>query len=293
MLRLFLAEHRLAITKKKKMSLFDETDWSALRSAAHYREFLKIYTKTRNIPLSTLAQSAGFHRSFPSDILLGRRRLTAKSCYAFESAMRIPVSAKKLFRLLVAHAEPDEFPEFETNALKKQIAELKKKPWSRSRKVRESESPNAASLFKDADLVSVYAASGSPGQGASFVDLQKRTKLLDRELIAALEKLEAMGLLIKKENFFEPQDLHLFLKSEGKNEILKDAFQRASKLAGERVKISAGSASEMFFASSFCVEEQRLPELKAALRETILKFVDDSIEANGDRVVHLLTSLHL
>lgn len=280
-------------TKQNLENSASKKDWSEFRSAEHYRDFLKIYIENRGIPLSTLAQSAGFHRSFPSDVLLGRRRLTAKSCHAFEKAMKIPQTAKKLFRLLVAQAEPDEFPELDAETLKKQIFELKTKPWIRSRKLRESEAPQAASMFTDSNLMSVYAASGSPGQGASFTEIQKRTRILDRELIVAIEKLLIMGLLAKKENLFVPQDLHLFLKSEGKNEILKNAFQRAVKLAGERVEKSANSPSEMFFTSSFCVTEARLAELKEALRETILKFVDDSIEASGDRVVHLLTSLHL
>jgi transcriptional regulator with XRE-family HTH domain len=278
---------------KPSAAELQETLFRKLRQSANYRDFLQTYLTLRNLTLSDFARATGFGRGFPGDIISGKRRLTAKSYYPFEKALKLPLLGKKLFRLLVAVAEPDIFPELDRVHLDAHLQDLRKKPWDRSRRqVQEIESPGFHQLLKEYEVMKVYAAAGNPDTGASREQILRRTRLPAAELDKNLQKLEDIGLLHREDRQYFPKDLHLFLQTSDRSQILTTLFQRATEVAHRRVSQAADSKSEFFFTSQFCVSEIHMPALKAALRETILKFVDDSIDPEGDRVIRLLLSMH-
>ncbi|MFN7906397.1 MAG: hypothetical protein ACK5P5_14545 [Pseudobdellovibrionaceae bacterium] len=270
-------------------------DWSQLRNAKDYRNFLKIYLEIRNLSLSDFARAAGCHRGFPGDVISGKRRLTAQSSFVFEKALKAPLAAKKFFRSLIALEEEDLYPEIDRNKIDLLITELRQKNWNRShREMSESSIKDPLLLMKIPKFMSVFAASGSPGHGAYQHQIQKRTGIHEPELSDILTQLATVGLVKKIHgDFFEPQELHLFVKNTDQAQLMKNIFQNAAALASRRVDLAATSKSEMFFASSFCIQESKMPELKNLLRQTILNFIDESIDADGDRVVQLITALHI
>lgn len=270
--------------------------WERVRSAEDYRSFLRAYLEERELNISDLARAAGYGRGYPSDVIKGKRRLTARSCHAFESALKLPSPGRKLFRLLVARDEPDHFPELDPTRLPAMIQALREKPWGNSRRdVREAESRALKSVFTDPRAALVFAVSGQPGRGASFDLIKNRTGLSDGDLASVLRNLERAGLIKHDEptSLYEPSDLHLFVKSSGEDRFLASLFQIACGAAANRVSQAASSESEFFFSSVYCVREEVLPELKKALRETVLKFIDESIDADGSRMVRFMTALHL
>ena len=93
-----------------------------LQQSTDYRSFLRVYLAGRSLSLSDFARAAGFGRSFPSDVLSKKRRLTSKSAYAFEKALKLPIAGKKFFRLLVALEEHDSFPEISRDGIKCQMS---------------------------------------------------------------------------------------------------------------------------------------------------------------------------
>lgn len=270
--------------------------WEALKKAPDYRQFLKTYLEIHDLKYSDLARMAGFGRGFPSDVVSGRRRLTAKSFYAFENSLKLPAAGKKLFRLLVAKEEKEIFPE-----LKKQhhqidalIEEVRKKTsLVPRRELVGAKNPDIESLIQNPQVMSVYAASGEPGKGASFENICKRTQLDRVQIQKAIQELERVGLLCEKGGLYEPKDLHIFFKSIDSSAVVISTFKQACRAAAQRAELAMKSNEEFFFASQFCIDQAKMPELKKALRETILKFVDESITADGDRVVQLLAGLHL
>lgn len=270
--------------------------WERIRSAEDYRSFLRAYLEERELNLSDLARAAGYGRSYPSDVIKGKRRLTARSCHAFENALKLPSHGRKLFRLLVAREEPDNFPEFDPSRLPEMIESLRARPWGASHKsvATSQAAPALKAVFGDPRAALVFAACGQPGQGASLADVEKRTRLAKPELEGVLRNLSRAGLV--RENTetktFEPSDLHLFVTADNESRLLIDLFQGACLAARHRVQETATSDREFFFSSVYCVREERLPELKRALRETIVKFIDESIDTDGDRMVRLLTALH-
>lgn len=245
--------------------------------------------------LSDIARASGFGRGFPGDVLAGKRRLTTKSAYAFEQALRLPAAGRKLFRLLVARDEADVFPELDRGRINAGIEELRSKPWSAPRrKVLESESRAIRSVFRDHRAIHVYAAAGRPDRGATLEEIRVRTRLSVEDLRIVLDALER-GALLKfneAEQRYVPQDLHLFVPSGERDELFLRLFRQACVEASERVLPGLMSASEFFFSSTFTVGEKRLPELKQALKDTILRFIDDSIDADGERLTNLTVAFH-
>lgn len=243
--------------------------------------------------LSDLARAAGFGRGFPGDVISGKRRLTLKSCQAFERALELPAPGRKLFRLLVAREERDLFPDLSPAAIEKAITRIREMPWNRSH--REAAVPRASrdrDMLSDPKVLAVYAAAGSPEHGALLEEIRSRTGLQDAEAKVVVSDLQRIGLLAERGGRIHPTDFHLFLKGPGKDEFVLKVFRQACMLATQRAREALESEREMFFASSFCVDERRMPELKAALRKTVLRFVDESIDPEGSRVVRLLTALH-
>ncbi|RYZ78617.1 MAG: DUF4423 domain-containing protein, partial [Proteobacteria bacterium] len=124
-------------------------------------------------------------------------------------------------------------------------------------------------------------------------EIQTRTGFSDSLLEDSLKLLCELGLLRQLgDSTYEPSDLHVFLNAEESFALLAKAFRRSTQVANQRLSTVSNAESEFFFSSSFCIDEEKLPSLKAALRETVLQFVDDAIQSNGNRVVHLLTALH-
>jgi DNA-binding transcriptional ArsR family regulator len=269
------------------------TDWLKLRSATDYRAFLQAYLEETSLSLSDLARAAGFGRGFPGDVISGRRRLTAKSFRAFRQALKLPPQGRRLFGLLVAFEEADLFPEMDRDAIPRSIDELRRAPWRRARReVSEREVPSLGAALADPRAISVYAAAGRPGQGVSFASLRERTRLSDREIESTLRKLEGAGIVAYRDGFYEAVDLHLFVQSRGERIEPTEVFREACRIAAHRASQAMASEQELFFASAFCVDEKKMPELKAALRATALKFVDESIQPDGNRVVRLVAALH-
>lgn len=172
------------------------------------------------------------------------------------------------------------------------MQDLRSKNWQpEHRKIKEYESTGLVDLLADSRIMSIYAASGEPDQGATFEQIEKRTRLYGKELERSIQSLQIAGIIELREGLYYPKDLHLFLQVEDRSQLLKAIFQKSCRSASERIE-NYQNDSEMFFTSTLCVQEASLPELKKALREVILKFVDDSVNPAGDRVVRLLTALH-
>ena len=272
----------------------ERVNWDKLRESRDYRAFLRVYIETKEISLSDLARAAGFGRGFPGDVISGKRRLTGKSCHAFEMALKVPAPARKLFRFLVARDEPDVFPELEPERVLKTIEELRVRPWSQLRRdLQDKDAPVIEQVFRDPRASLIFAAAGDPDRGATRNEIIERTRLEPSETDTVLRQMVSAGLVENRAGKYSPKDLHLFFQSTRKNEMFLGMYRRACLAMADRAVENLASETEFFFTSAFCVSEARLPELKKTLRETILKFIDDSIQSDGDRITKLSVGFHL
>lgn len=260
-----------------------------------YRSFVKTYLQMRNLNFSDFSRAANCTRAFTNQVLSNKRRLTAKSVYTFEQAFKLPLNAKKIFRLLVAKEEVDLFPEMDRSNLENQIKKLRMSIESKSRK--DYSEADYAQIDKNLEIthqaISIFAACGDHNNGSSLEQLYQRTRLAENVLTKNIELLLKMNLLEKKEDLYFPVNMHIYLQTKTQSELLNLVFKTAVNSATSRLGHIGEDSNEFFFASQFCINESQLPALKKELRESILKFVDDSLVSNGDRVVKVVTALHL
>jgi len=274
-----------------------EEAWTQFKDCNDYRSFLRIYLEQRTMSCSQFAKLSGFARGYAADVISGRRRLTAKTYPAFEQALKVPSSGKKFFRLLVAVAEPDLFPDLKKPSIPKQIDDLRAKSWeSARREVEKSNLSNSLeSLFLESELIAVWAAAGAPSNGARIAEIKIRTGLPEAVVSRSLQKLAALGIVVYDENknWYEPKDSHFFFRACQHSEIFIKYFKQAAQNACQRVVLASASEQELFISSTFCVDKEKLPELKKALKKLLLDFVDESIQPNGNQIVKLVSALHL
>jgi hypothetical protein len=278
-----------------KRSELQISDLCNLVLSTDYRTFVKTYLQMKNLNFSDFSRSANCTRAFTNQVLSSKRRLTAKSVYTFENAFKLPLNAKKIFRLLVAKEEADLFPEMDRSNLENQIVKLQMSIESKSRK--DFSEADFVKIDKDLEIthqaISIFAASGDHNSGSTLEELYQRTRLAENVLIKNIDLLIKMNLLEKRQDRYFPVNLHVYLQTKSKSELLNIVFKTAINSTASRLGHITEDSNEFFFASQFCINESQMPALKRELRESILKFVDESLVSNGDRVVKVLTALHL
>lgn len=271
------------------------SDLCNLVLSADYRTFVKTYLQMKNLNFSDFSRAANCTRAFTNQVLSNKRRLTSKSVYTFEQAFKLPLNAKKIFRLLVAKEEADLFPEMDRSNLENQIRKLQMSIESKSRK--DYSEADFAQIDKDLEIthqaISIFAACGDHNSGSSLEQLYQRTRLAENVLTKNIDLLMKMNLLEKREDLYFPVNMHIYLQTKTQSELLNLVFKTAANSATSRLGHITEDSNEFFFASQFCVNESQMPALKRELRESILKFVDESLVSNGDRVVKVVTALHL
>lgn len=269
------------------LNLFDSTD---------YRAFLQRYLTIKDIKLSDFARAAGCTRGFPSDVLNGRRRLTAKSYHSFEQAFKLPANYKKYFQLLVAKEEPDIFPAFDRSTIDVRLENLKKqKPINTNKNHNTKNTIGDESFHKvlnNPHSFQVYAGAGEPETGALHQEIQQRTRLADNVLDKTIQTLIECQLMSFDNGRYYPKDMHVFFQANNTSEALLKLFTQGARAAEKRLSQITPNSNEMFFASQFCINESQMPHFKKELKDLVLKFIDESMTDDGNRVVKLITALH-
>ncbi len=289
-------------TSSQKSS--EESLWNSLKRAQTYREFLRIYFDEKPISYASFARQTGFGRSFPSDVVSGRRRLSHNSFLIFEKNLALPVAGKRLFRMLLQLEEPDLFLDSPkaSHEIINRIRELKVSKWTLSRKSL-LESNAVDKILVDSNIMMVFACCGIKGKGSTYSEVLKKSGLPKLELDNFLKSLLAVNLLsvhsngpkknltFESSDYFEPSDTHVFYNLNSNKPLLTKLFTNAANLAIERIS-NTHHEDNLFFTSVFCINSSKLKELKAQLRELTLKFIDESIAEEGDKMVRLTTAFH-
>lgn len=268
----------------------------ALRKALNYRSFLKIYLKERKLSASALALRAGFHRSFLSHLLNGKRRITAKNSYAIEKVLQVPAKAKLFFRLLVALEEADLYPEIPRTSITMRLEDLKKKSWSNPRRQTAPVDPSdVENIFLNPNIMTIFAACGEPQYPASLSTVIQRSRIKPELVARGLNDLIAAGLVKhdSEAQVFETTDIHLYLRLKNKNLVFESLMINAINETSRRLPTGIQSDEEFFFVSQLCIRRDNMPALKEGLRKLIIEFTDNAIDTNGDSIIKLFTAFHL
>ncbi len=274
------------------MKTHDSSEYltSVLIRSNHYREFLTqafdyLKRSKKNYSLTILANKIGCKsKSYPREVMTGRRKLTYDYADRFALAFGIKGESKKLFIKMVELERTAESPQ-----LKNEISVLKKRLMNRS--IHKEKKPY--DLFTESTWVDVYAALGTIDQGATMNEIIQRTNMTEAKLSLILNAMKQKELIEidSVTNRFKPGVLHHFFEDVEKDMIFQNRFLEVLDKVKQKARVSGPNIAELFQCSTLSVNAANLPRLKKELRELLNKFVQDSEEADGNKLAHILVSL--
>jgi uncharacterized protein (TIGR02147 family) len=267
------------------------SDHAKLLESSSAREFLLNclnIRKERGLPYSYafVSRVSGFAaRSFPRDVVCGKKSLSIESAIAIAKGLKFTADLKEFFLALVAVTNTEN-----ESDLRKKIHRVNTMRDRLSRRALERDN-EADSAFAIKNFATVYAALGSEENGASMIELIERTRLSKSNLVSTIEELLKIGLIKIDNHRYYPCVNHLAFSQ------LKDAgafhhqyLTRLKQAEGE-ARRNFSSPQALFQESTILVREDRLVELKSELRNLLLKFVDESVDAAGNRIASVLVAM--
>jgi uncharacterized protein (TIGR02147 family) len=270
-----------------------------LASSTTLREFLKgelkdgrrsHSTKDHRKSYAAFARKAGFStRSYPREVCLGIRKITAKTLPGFIAGLCLKGDAAKCFRDMAALEYPElNFENLETDVLLARIEKLKK---NLTKKRTQPVFSQRTSIFKNWQWPYVFSALGSEERGATLQDLEQRLQLPAADVSHILNELvEANMIRIEGDQVF-PISEKLVFKEDGNGGAFRDFFLKTIKSAEHSARVNFAANDELYFNSVFSIPTERLPEFKNELRSLLLNFIQDSEDPNGSSIVTLVTAL--
>jgi uncharacterized protein (TIGR02147 family) len=266
-----------------------------LLQASDYRRFalrlLELHAQGgRRLGYADIARRAGFSaRSFPRDVLLGKKRLSPVSLNPFIRGLGLKGDWAEYFRLLVEKEESScrargKPPELLERALSRVRAHLRN-----VRKLRQLKDPQQ--VFRYSCVPITYAALGNLEQGATREEIRARSGLRDPDIAKGLSALLEMGVITQQGERFIAQatqaDFQGLRDSQVYSHYYRDLLRRASRSAEKEMSRSG----VLHFSSAVSVAQADLPRLKDELRSLLLRYVNQAEKSEGDRVVSIACSL--
>lgn len=263
-----------------------------LIESENYHEFLQkafaVLKEVAGFSYASFARRAQFKaRSYPRDVLLGKKRLTAKSLPRFAQALGLSSNQTEYFRLLVYLDEPDLSP----RALsKEQITELiqDRQKKLRSKLVQNQVSKFPHTIYRMSEWPYVYAALGDGENGETLAGVSRRSGLPTatcRRILSEMEKYHLVG--VKDEKYFA-KSRNLFSVGLGSQNSFKDFFIKSLERARKATDNSFSSPECFFFASVYSVKRNQIPELKNRLRAVMEDYILKAEEAEGEDLITLV-----
>jgi uncharacterized protein (TIGR02147 family) len=266
-----------------------------LAEVPDYRTFLKrafeLQEKSKQgFSYAGFSRKAGLaSRSFPRDVVLGTKRLTAASAQSFGEALLLKGDLKQFFLLLVESAAERSSP---LSAVQQKKA-TQKREQVRTRLAALAQQSSAETVIQHQYWFEVYAALGGVNFGASLEEVIQKTKIKKAQcesILQTMVKAKVCAFQEKSGRYF-PNAPHLILNHLGQNKAFKEIFLGGLKQLQIRAEAQFESKEDLFFNSSFTIRQEKQVELKAELRELLLRFVDQNEDEHGDQVVKLTVGL--
>jgi len=279
-----------------KMTLNLWLELAKARSSVEFlRSFLEFGRPNKKFSYSQFSKKAGYSsKSFISEILSGKKKLTLDSAEKFSKGMSLNKDLGLYFKNLVA-IELIERGQLKTHNKNSLILENEKIRSKLSSKVQlkptsdDLQEKIRKTLLKN-HFPTVFAALGSQDLGASVAEITQRTHLTTMDIKGILLDMASIGVVyLKGDRYFAKNNLVDldFLKS---NQYFVENFLRCSSRAQHRLRKNTNNTSSLFMTQTFSVHSSRLPELKERLKAVIIEFADDAENSLGDCVSEICVS---
>lgn len=265
-----------------------------LSEASNYKEFLSIFIKaksneSRRYTYADLARSSGFSsRSFIREVIIGKKTLTPSSLQKIVRGLNLSKELTQLFIYLV-ELEIEECRAAQTSleAIKGKLRNLRSRLSQKERTVLK----NADSPFSIQGLPQVFAALGTPEQGATINQIMKRTEFDMEKIHVLLENLQLQGLVTKQGMKYFSQFSHPSLQHLGEKSHFLKFIEGNLKQALEHLEHDYSLPHCLLFSSCLTIKLKDQERLKEELRSLLLKYVDESDVPDGEKVITLTCSL--
>lgn len=238
----------------------------------------------RRFGYADVANFAGLKaRSFPRDVVVGRKRVSLSSLPKFIRGLGLDRDTAAVFVALVELEHPDCRLDRRT---RQSVERELERARSRLRK-RCTEIPaHAVQVFTHVLLPKIYAGLHKELPGQTLDQLALTVGLGRGEVFSGLHRLAAHGLAkvvdgrwLATEGPIELRELQ-----GGFREFFAETALAASQASGSP---KFHSEQALFSAACVCVRESELPALKIRLRDVLMKFVERAEAPDGDKVVTL------
>lgn len=143
--------------------------------------------------------------------------------------------------------------------------------------------------INDPDTPVIFAALGSPENGASVSEIQTRTHLKPAKIQMILDLFVEKKVVKTLNDRYYLDDIHIFLERFGNDEVFLSDIQNATQKIQHQSRQKQITKDELLFLSSFSISEKNLPELRKKLSVFVRNFIVENEEPNGDKVVNLST----
>jgi uncharacterized protein (TIGR02147 family) len=269
--------------------------WSLLRDAPDYRAFIQTYIDWKKATkpgygYASLARDAGFTaRSYPRDVVLGARPLTAASLPRFIQAMKLAGESARYFSLLVYRDRPELF----TGSAGKNLAELLAKSRARlTRQIENRKQEHLTNVYSQSSWPLIYASLGRETEGATLNEISSRSRIPVSDCRQMLQTMESLQIVQRDQNTgrYLSHNPHLIYQGLGNSSGFKDFFIDSLQRARISARKDFNREDRLFFSSVVSVKRSELPRYKAKLRELLDTFAENVESPDGEDVVNLVCS---
>lgn len=270
-----------------------------LRELAHKTSFVSFleealqyhYQSKGKVNLSDFSRRAGFSsRSYMCELLAGRKGLSRDSLLRIKSTLKLPKKHLQLLELLAYNEDPRLSSGVTSRHALKQKLEI-----ARTAVLNDETSDKAhtryAKFAGQTQLHRVYAALGTPREGATLSDINARTRLALPAIEQALSALKAEGLCIQNcDRYYASQNKVEILSTQQQEELFGLTQDVCTQIKKQARQI-ATSDSQLLLYSAFPVCRSELPKIKRRIREAITAIIDEVQDDSGDQVEQIFISM--
>jgi uncharacterized protein (TIGR02147 family) len=264
-----------------------------------YREFLAEYlliSKESGETLSSLCKRAGLSSAgFLSDVIKGKKDISAKTLPALKKALLLPEGLDQYFEYLVFADRTELAPAHLggaklTPALRALRSRLKERHMKGAQKSRDSK--NVEQVMGSLDAHVLFAAL-EPNQGLTRQELITRTGLSAAAIERGLDLFAKLKLTYEMDGKIHSHQENFENFGEEFNDQFQVTFQKALELLAHRATDINKNKTDLFYYSAFLVQEDGFENLQLSLQDQLVQALDKTLPATGERVAHLVFSVFI
>lgn len=262
-----------------------------------YRSFLSEYlilSKESGETMSSLSKRAGLSSAgFLSDVLKGKKDLSAKTLPALKKALKVPEGLDQFFEYLVFQDREELAPaHLGGTKLPPALRSLRSRLKERHGPKKTRDPKNIEQVMGSLDA-HVLFASLEPNQGLTRAQLQERTGLSASVIESGLRLFDKLQLTYEMDGKIHSQQENFENFGAELNGHFQVTFQKALELLGRKAQNIQKNQKDLFYYSAFLVQEESYEKLQLHLQNQLQQELDKSLPVTGERVAHLVFSIFM